>query len=159
MGLLHGEAGAHYDLRTINGVSIGKWTVGLGLGIDNYAGRSVPVFIEGRKEFGKKNNLPFLYAGAGLNHTWLTTDQKRQKGGEYSTTPGMYVDAGIGVKLNTKSKTAVVLSTGFSYKQSKETVVPPVWFTPWPMPGNPDGSPEKLNSQYRRIVVRLGIQI
>lgn len=158
-GLLNGSNGASYDIRTINGISYRNWLVGLGVGIDNYESRSVPVFMSLRKEFSHKINVPFLYADGGLNYTWLSSDQKGIRGGDYSTSPGMYLDGGIGMKIPTKNNFAVLLSTGFSYKQTHETITREVWITPWPMPGG-EGSDnaEHWNRKYRRIVVRVGLQ-
>jgi hypothetical protein len=160
LGLLNGSYGASYDLQTINGVALKTWSVGVGVGFDNYINRSIPLFIDMRKEFGTKSKVPFIYADGGLNYTWLTQVQKEQKGLPYATTPGLYWDAGLGLKLKSKSNVAVLLSVGFSYKQSKETVQPSYWMMPWPLPGQSERDfTERLNSQFRRIVVRLGIQI
>ena len=157
VGLLNGDAGADYDIRTINGISIGKWSIGAGVGIDDYINRSIPLFLDVRRDLGKRNNTPFVYASGGVNYTWLNHVQKEQKGLPYSTTPGGYADAGVGLKMKTKGSVAVILSAGFSYKQSLETVTPQVWWI-WPSPVMEDQT-ERLNSQFRRVVIRLGIQL
>ncbi len=160
LGLLNGNYGASYDLQTINGIAVKTWCVGVGIGFDNYINRSIPLFIDMRKEFGTSSKVPFIYADGGLNYTWLTQVQREQKGLPYSTTPGLYWNAGIGIKLKSKSNIAMLLSAGFSYKQSKEIVQPAYWIMPWPIPGQTESDfNEKLNSQFRRIVVRIGIQI
>jgi hypothetical protein len=156
--LLNGNGGTSYALQTVNGVKLNSWFVGAGVGLDMYSKRSVPVFLGTRKYFGSKPNKPFLYADGGLNYTWLNFIEKENAGSAYSTSPGLYMDAGFGVKLRSKGGVAMVMSAGYSYKQSKETVYPWGGFMPAVFPV-PDYQPERLNSQYRRIVVKLGIQL
>ena len=158
VGLLNGDAGASYDVQSINGISKGKWGVGIGVAIDNYINRSVPVFLNVRRELTNNINRPFIYAGSGLNYNWLTGFQKEGKGLPYSTTPGLFFDAGIGYKIQSKNRVGFVMSAGYSYKQSKELVGSQSWGMPWPMPGQTQNL-EKINSQFRRIVIRVGIDL
>lgn len=158
LGLLNGSGGVSYDLQTINGIAKGPWLLGLGVGIDNYISRSIPVFVDVQRELGSKHHVPFLYADGGLNYTWLNQVQKEQKGLPYATTPGLYMGGGIGVKLKGAHSSSLVMSVGYSFKQSKETVQPPTWLMPFPFPGQTEADMrEHLDSKFRRIVVRIGI--
>ncbi len=160
VGLLNGGGGASYSLQTINGIALGKWGVGVGVGIDNYINRSIPVFLQITRDLTVTNNRPFIYGGAGLNYTWLTDVDRQQKGLSYSTTPGLIADAGLGYKIKLNGGTALLFSAGYSYKQSKETVESWRWL-PWQpiVGGNPEAQFDQLNSQYRRIVIKVGIQL
>lgn len=158
-GLLNGEAGSSYDVTSINGVAIGRWTSGVGVGIDGYVNRSIPVFAAIRREFGNRRNVPFVYADAGLNYTWLNQVQKEQKGLPYDTEPGLYAGGGVGVKMKTNSGFAVLMSAGYSYKQSKETVPQQFWWIRPPFPTEEGQQVDRLNSQFKRIVIRLAFQL
>jgi hypothetical protein len=159
LGILNGGSGVSYAIQSINGVQMKSWFIGAGVGIDMYSKRSVPVFIEGRKWLGQKANKPFIYGGAGLNFTWLNFIEKEKAGLPYSTWPGLYMDAGFGVRVLTSRSLAVVMSAGYSLKQSKETVESSSGFMPWPNPAQQYSNVEYLDSRYRRIVVKFGIQI
>ena len=66
IGLLAGEGGEGFQLQTINGLRYKTWMVGAGVGIDGYRFRSIPLFLELRKEFNLKSNAFFIYNDIGL---------------------------------------------------------------------------------------------
>src|SRR5579862_3368717 len=65
VGLLEGETGSAFQLQTINGAQYKSWFAGMGLGLDFYRIRSIPLFADIRKEFGKGNNKLLVYADIG----------------------------------------------------------------------------------------------
>ncbi len=52
IGLLEGQTGSAFQLQSINGMQYKSWYAGIGLGLDFYRYRTIPLFIDFRKEFG-----------------------------------------------------------------------------------------------------------
>ncbi len=104
VGLLEGETGSAFQLQTINGAQYKSWFTGVGLGLDFYRIRSIPLFADIRKEFGKENNKLFVYADFGINFSWATDQQKTSyvQGDKFSN--GFYNDLGLGYKVSAGEK-------------------------------------------------------
>ncbi|MBA2745856.1 MAG: hypothetical protein H0U44_06495 [Flavisolibacter sp.] len=118
-GLLEGSAGSAFSLSTINGVRIKSFSAGVGVGLDYYTVRSVPVFIDLRKDLLKSDKTPFVYVSAGRHFPWL----KNNENNEWITSktfPGWYYDLGIGYSIPIQSQ-ALFFSAGYSYKAFRET--------------------------------------
>ncbi|HVY74956.1 MAG TPA: hypothetical protein VG890_09015, partial [Puia sp.] len=62
VGLLEGESGSSWQLQTVNGMSYKSWFAGIGVGLDYYRLRGIPLFLDLRKTFGHSRNKPFVYA-------------------------------------------------------------------------------------------------
>ncbi|HTQ64965.1 MAG TPA: hypothetical protein VMI12_09210 [Puia sp.] len=123
LGLLEGETGSAFQIQTINGAQYKSWFGGIGIGLDYYRFRSIPLFADFRKDFGGKNKFFFIYADGGIHFSWLTDDQKRIYAG-YNNGPndfsnGFYMSAGIGYKIILNGKLAFFISPGYSYKKSE----------------------------------------
>lgn len=156
VGLLTGATGQAAVLQTIHGVRINRWFTGIGAGIDYYGMRSVPLFLNVQRDLSDKSKRPFLFASGGVNMPWATSTQNASKGYIGEARKGLYVDGGIGMKLQTKSIGAVVFSAGFSYKKTSDKVeMFSLWSSYWP----PRPSDEYFKYQYRRIVLKLGLQL
>lgn len=118
VGLVVGEKNESYSLQTVNGFRYKTWLVGAGVGIDGYRYRSVPVFLQLRKEFPTNGNAVFLYNDIGTNYPWVKDNQKVfYSSGDFHQ--GLYYDGGIGYKVSMKRQ-ALVLSSGFSLKKLSE---------------------------------------
>jgi hypothetical protein len=141
-------------VQSVNGARRDKWFAGLGAGLDFYLYRTIPVFIDVRREFGEKKNKLFVYADAGLNIEWLQ--------GEFMLKPnrwdpnlrnkyhnGLYTDAGIGFSAGTKKDHAIIFSLGHSVKTFKESR----WYSDW-RTGQPAKDVYKFN--FSRIVLKVG---
>jgi len=119
VGFVAGEGDDSYQLQTVNGVQYKTWVFGAGVGIDGYRYRSVPVFLQLRKEFSLASNSFFIYNDIGLNYPWLKDSQKSMYfiASEYSH--GIYYDGGVGYRWRIK-KQSLLFSSGFSLKEMKE---------------------------------------
>ena len=121
-GLLEGESGPSWHIQTVNGVYLKTWFAGLGVGLDYYTMRTIPVFFDIRKEILNKRRTPYLYADAGIHFDWLKSKEKPWFGSsEYNR--GFYYDAGVGYKLGLGKRDAILVSAGFSMKTLRETRV------------------------------------
>lgn len=118
-GLLEGAIGPSWNLQTINGAYYKTWFAGIGVGLDHYTMRTIPLFVDVRKDLLKRKRTPFLYADAGIQFDWLRTkDKPRWGGGEYK--PGVYYDAGLGYKFGLGKRDAILISAGYTMKSLKE---------------------------------------
>ncbi len=154
IGLLNGEQATSFSLQTVNGVRKNKWFAGAGIGIDDYLGRSIPVFVDLRYDLTTKENTPFMYTDGGINLLSETSGSAETPG--YSTSAGIYYDLGVGWKLMFNNNRALLVSAGYSLKQVKENYRT---YIGSPSPGLPDEGYDRFNYLYRRIVVKLGLQL
>ncbi len=149
-GLLAGGSAEAFTLQTVNGFRYQKWFAGIGTGLDFYMQRSIPLFADVRYDFSTKRKTFFLYSDAGVNFAWTKNKQQQNI---VDQSPGLFTDAGIGLKIATKKQDAFVISAGYSHKQLKETQKGFSWWG-WPVE-----SPEtyyRYNYKFNRIAVKLG---
>lgn len=153
VGLLSGGTGQAATVQSINGISINNWFVGVGAGIDYYGTRGVPLFLDVRRYLFSSGKSPFIYADGGVHVPWATKSQHEYNGymGEYKK--GAYFDGGLGIKLQTKNIGALLLSAGFSYKKVTEKAEAYSYLS-FP---NPEKTYEYFRSQYRRVVIKVGL--
>lgn len=153
VALAVGESNNAFTVQTINGIHKDKWFAGLGAGIDFYGRRSIPLFISVQREFLPSAKRLFVYADGGINYRWLqSNDYYKYNSG---STPGLYYEGGIGWKIYGKNNTAFMFSAGFSVKQVKETIFN-YWYNFGPTFADNN---EQYNYHYRRIMIRLGVQL
>src|SRR5688572_21595778 len=94
IGLLEGQGGSDFLIQSINGYRYKGWFAGIGAGIDYYRFRSIPLFLDIRKNILNNNFTPFVYADAGIHFPWSKDDESYYWGASMSN--GLYYDAGIG---------------------------------------------------------------
>lgn len=123
--LVNGNNGVSAAVQTVNGFSKGPLFAGIGVGIDYYQYRSVPVFVDVRYEWGNRKNKFFMYGDAGINCSWVQESFKidpviwnGNRGNNFNN--GFYSDAGIGLNTAFKNGNAFVLSLGYSRKVLEE---------------------------------------
>ncbi len=124
LGILEGDAGKTFgQLQLVNGVQKDAWFYGLGVGIDYYGyKRSVPLFIDVKRDLRKGNKTPFVFADAGYNFSWLRAGEKNIIWDmDYKASGGLYYEAGLGYKFILKNKITIGFSAGYSFKHQKET--------------------------------------
>lgn len=154
VGLLTGQNGSAAIVQTINGITAGNWFTGVGLGIDYYGSRSIPLFIDVRRDIKKAKPL-FVYADGGIHFPWATTNQLAAKGYQATTSNGFYFDGGAGLKLRIKNSQSILLSVGYAYKTYVDKAE---MFTIWQWPTG-----ENTNDYYRyinrTITLKIGWQL
>ena len=116
IGLIDGSTDTDFHLQTINGLRFGNWFTGIGIGIDYYHVRSVPIFFDVRNYWFKRRNSPFVYADIGINLPWPKNydDFSFQ---DINYNEGLYYDLGLGYKLGLNNNHALSLSAGFNFKR------------------------------------------
>ena len=151
VGLLEGETGSAFQLQTINGMQYRSWYAGVGLGLDFYRYRTIPLFIDFRKEFGSEINKFFAYADGGVNFAWLTDNEKATNLPDDHFETGFYTDLGLGYKVGVGKTNHLLLSIGYSLKKLKETYTSYYYFPP----GNKSDK-EEINYSLNRLTIKVG---
>ncbi|HJS54231.1 MAG TPA: hypothetical protein VJ765_06795 [Chitinophagaceae bacterium] len=157
ISLLNGQNEISAALQSVNGFQKGNWFAGLGVGLDYYIHRSVPLFADIRFEYGKGKNKFFAYADGGINFDWIKENDDEgpvfiwegfNNSSEFQN--GVYADAGLGYLVGIKKGgSGLLLSLGYSHKSLKETVRYQDWRTQQP---TTDTYEYKLN----RIAIKVG---
>lgn len=154
LGLLEGQAGSSFQLQTVNGVQYKSWFAGVGVGLDFYRYRTIPLFADLRKEFGNGANKIFLYADLGVSFSWVTDDEKMSYMPDDHFSNGFYDDFGVGYKMSVGKRNALLMSLGYSYKKIVETYNDGVYFD-YPPAGGYNNS-EQIDSYLNRLSIKFG---
>ncbi len=153
--LFNGYETIHAGFQTANGVLLDNTFIGAGAGIDWYGARSVPVFGELRQQIRIGKLWFFLYGDLGYNFPWDDSESGNQF---FNTTDrysrgGLYYDIGAGYLIPFRKRNAMVLSAGYSVKESSEYY----GYSPCSRgAGNCDVTYEKYSYHYNRLIVKIG---
>jgi hypothetical protein len=156
ISLINGNNGVSAGLQSVNGVQKGNLFAGVGLGLDYYLYRTVPLFADFRYEFGKTKNKFFAYADGGVNFDWVEGNNNDRPifiwegssiSGEFHN--GAYTDLGLGYMVGTKKGGGLILSLGYSYKSLKKTISYPDWRTQ-------ETITDVYHYDFNRIVLKVG---
>jgi hypothetical protein len=152
VGLLEGQTGSSFQLQTINGAQYRSWFAGIGLGLDFYRYRTIPLFLDIRREFGRTNNKWIAYADMGINFCWLTDNEKTVYLANDKFNKGLYADLGLGYKIGLGKSNNLLLTIGYSLKKIKETYETPEYYYP---PNYPPDK-EQINYHLNRLSIKIG---
>ena len=155
LAILVGGSGEGANVQTINGIRYKKWSTGIGIGIDWYGIRSIPLVLDVRRFFTDKKNTGFVYGNAGINFAWDDGYYNGYTNGavEVRYKKAFCGEAGIGYRMQLKNKSALVFSTGFSYKEMGVTQIN---YQGGVVPGYTKTT-SSYEYYYRRIAVRVGL--
>ncbi len=154
VGILAGSSDVNLQLQSINGIKYKAGFVGLGVGLDYYYARSIPVFLDLRKDIFNKTITPFIYVDGGYHFPWSSDkDEKLAFWGNEKTKGGLYYEAGIGYSVPVLKKMKLIFSAGYSYKHLSETVNTMPWLSIWPAPKE---AYQKNEYSLRRIAIKAG---
>lgn len=155
-GITEGESSSSFQLQTINGLKIGTWFTGVGVGLDYYLYRSIPFFLSATKYLSPGNHSFFLQGDGGMNFGWVSSKIDRFNNViSDKFKPGLYWNAAIGFSTAFgNQKNALLFSLGYSYKHLKEIKEMQVFCI------NPPCPPQVENYNYhlRRLSLRIGWQ-
>ncbi len=151
-GVLEGDAGSAFQMNMVNGFRFKTFSAGIGAGLDYYAIRSIPVFLELRKDIFSSGKTPFLYASGGRHFEWAEPMEENQWT-KSTFEDGWFYDLGIGYSIPIKSH-SIFFTAGYSYKDYKEKVenyVMCIW-------GDCPVFNETFSYKLRRISIRTGFR-
>jgi len=146
VGLLVGASKPAFQMQSVNGVSYRGYSVGLGVGMDNYYFKTIPLFVQVRKNILTRTATPFVYVDLGAN---LPQDKEVETSGQTSKfSSGLYYDIGIGYAAQVWKAVGLNVSIGYSRKETSENRV--YGFL------GADGRMESYDYAFRRLSLKLG---
>jgi hypothetical protein len=161
VGFLEGQTGSAFQLQTINGIQNKSWFGGVGLGLDYYRFRTVPLFFDLRKELGKSANKLFLYSDLGVNFSRVTDKEKTNYVVDDKFGNGLFVEAGLGYKAVIGKNHGLLISVGYSYKKLRETYNSIQYYYPGIFRINPEqniNNQNQINYGLSRLSIKMGWQ-
>lgn len=159
VGILTGKTENTLNVRTINGIAYKKASIGLGVGYDPYGYKSVPIFIDARKQFGNKKCKFVLYADGGLNfplHSDYFPEKWNNGNIAYQFNTTFYGEAGFGMKQKINKLFSLNITAGFSYKHFSYVEHSQLWYSSPYVFSNGNAT---YDYYYRRFAVRMGLQL
>lgn len=154
VGLAQGQDGSALLLQSINGIKYETYVAGVGIGLDYYKQRSVPLFLELRKHLFQKSSTPFVYADGGFHFIWSNVEPQ-----EWFVTEvkgGLYYDLGVGYNFGAFKSNAVTISFGYSVKNKSEIINLHPERSSWPPPPSDF---QKFEYSLRRYVFKMGLTL
>ena len=147
-GTMAGDNGSALTVQSINGLRYKTFSAGIGIGIDNYLTRTIPLFLDIRKDLLNRPQTPFVYIDGGTHFPWTGT---QKTWATIETHPGFYYDLGIGYRFPLEQN-SLMLSIGYSMKSYTEDVTTPTFCSSCP--------PHEEHFQYnfRRISLKAGVR-
>lgn len=151
--MVGGESQMNSAFQTVNGITFSNWFSGIGIGVDNYRYKTLPLFMDGRWFFDEDKN-GFIYGDIGYDFP-----VKNKPGKEisyydsYHFTGGVYTDIGIGYKAPLYKKTSLLFSLGYSYKELQTKIG--VNICPFIGPCYVDYS--KYDFSFGRMILKAGL--
>lgn len=118
VGILSGENGPAFECQTVNGIGNRSWFAGIGIGIEYYHFRSVPVFIDLRKSYYWKSFGLYGYLDGGIQFPWVLPEQHIFYESNFSN--GFYGDVGLGMLIPLGKHSQLFMSFGYSMKEAKQ---------------------------------------
>lgn len=149
-GVLLGQSASEVQVQTINGIRFNRYFAGIGVGLDPYFERTLPVFLDLRKDLLRKKQTPFLYADGGYHFLWL----KQKSIFESGQKSGWFYEAGFGYSLPLNRRIHLLMSGGYSYKTFSKTVNTTPWISIWPAPHD---AFQHFDYQLRRVSLKIGV--
>lgn len=154
-GLLEGSAGSAFQVQSINGLRYRNFFTGIGIGLDRYRFRSVPIFADLRVDLFRKPNTAFIYTDIGVNVPWVVKGNENWRtNNNYDR--GIYYDAGAGYKLNVGKSRGLIFSAGYSLKKMRETRY---LFSICDFGPCPELEGERFDFTLKRFSVKAGLQL
>jgi hypothetical protein len=152
LGLLKGERRYSYQLETINGFQKNSWFAGVGVGLDNYRIRSIPLFLDVSKFFFQKQQF-FASANAGVNFTWAK-EMGIGNRDNIRYPAKLFWEGGLGYRINLDEEgNGLLINAGYSYKQlqEKRTVTTPCLIPPCPE------TYDVYDFKFKRVFFKVGL--
>jgi hypothetical protein len=154
VGVLEGQSQTSFQLHTINGFRYKTWFGGVGVGLDYYYERSIPVFFSVNKFFKSSQNSFYIDYNAGINFPWERENYYLAYRGDFF--PSLFWAGGVGYKFGLgKRQEALLLNLGYSFKHLKQETeyVQPCFNPPCPV------YKETYDYRLKRVSVKIGFML
>lgn len=154
-GMTVGKAYTTINAQMIQGIRYKNYQAGVGVALDPYGFRTIPVFGHVAYMLHPQKSSPYVYADAGVSIPWnsgvITEKNPATKQEWHKLYSGLYAEAGIGYSIAINKRHAVTFSGGYSYKRFRYTENVQTW----------DGNviiqqKDWYIFNYRRLAFRIG---
>jgi hypothetical protein len=162
LGLLNGDDFASGQVMVSGGIENKNISFGIGVAMEYYKIRTVPVFAEIRAGIGKSKRT-FAYINAGPNFMWPLASQYVSHwiyNGAFSRdhfSTGFYGDAGLGYIFRLAKKNDMLVSLGYSVKTVHQSYAESLYSQSPPY--TPETFDRKLDYTLNRLALRVGIKL
>jgi hypothetical protein len=117
-----GQSEVNTAFQTVNGIQFSNWFTGIGVGVDNYVYKTLPLFFDARRFFGNEKR-GFVYGDIGYDFPLKNKPGKEIfRYDTYDFTGGIYTDIGMGYQFPIYKRSFFVLSLGYSYKKLQSKI-------------------------------------
>lgn len=162
-GLLNGDHFVSAQVMLVGGLEKNGWGLGLGSAIDYYKVRSIPVFLDIRREITKKQWPVFAYLNMGINMAAPLDFQYSRPVSGWGTgksrfSNGLFTEFGLGYALWNKKRQGVVLGMGYSIKTITEAYNETIFQDFPPFTGSTTNE-RKFLYRLNRVVLKLGFRL
>ena len=155
VGFSIGQSPPQLLLQTVNGLIVKDWFAGVGVGLDEYGIKSLPLFADIRWNFGEQKK-GFIYGDIGYNFFLEDKSKDNLFAVTVSTYKGgLYSDIGVGLRAKFIKKVNMVFTLGHSYKRIKNTqvtticgIIPPCF-----------DETSRFTHNYGRINLKVGLEL
>lgn len=121
-GAAAGENSADWVFQSVNGIEFLNYFVGIGVGIDQYRYKTLPLFFDARAYFAPEKRA-FIYGDLGYNFPMKNMPGKEVAFyNSYHFTGGIYTDLGIGYQFKLNKQASFLFSFGHSYKKIESKI-------------------------------------
>lgn len=155
-GVIIGGYEQAFQLQSINGIKYKTYSAGIGIGRDDYYFKTVPLFVDLRKNLLEKKITPFVYVDLGASFPWDRAKIETWTTSYYKS--GFLFDAGLGYSIPVRGRFAFNFSAGYSQKILNETRETSSWMWTDYMPGFAPSS-YKDTADYRYTLRRISLKI
>lgn len=149
-GLIGGEREISTAYQTVNGILFSNWFSGIGIGVDNYQYKTLPLFFDVRRYFGNEKKI-FVYGDFGYNFP-MKNKLGNQYYNSYHFNGGICTDVGIGYQFPLYKKSSCLISMGYSYKKLQSKI----GVTVCPFMGPCYASYSTYDFNYSKTILRAG---
>ena len=164
LGVLTGGYETTFQAQTVNGIKYKSFSGGIGIGLDNYYFKTVPLFVDLRKNILEKKQTPFVYFDLGASIPWDRTKIEKWSIEKWSTRyykSGLLYDMGIGYSIPIKARWALNVSAGYTEKVLNETRETSYWiwrdFPPYDGPSATVKDTADYKYTFRRVAFKIGL--
>ncbi|MBX2921112.1 MAG: hypothetical protein KF746_02885 [Chitinophagaceae bacterium] len=164
VSLTNGNNAVSAGIQSVNGFAVNGWFAGVGVGLDFYRYRSVPLFLELKKEIPLKKNALFFYADGGYNIPWVKNEDQRNEGpwGYYEVknhyNARLYFDGGLGYAIQFNKGNALLLSAGYSHKAFNAIKTTTNKYNIGTPQETENTDMQKLSYRFNRLMLKVGWQ-
>ena len=158
LGIIAGKAYTTFSGQIIQGIQYKNYTAGIGVAIDPYAFRTIPLFAHISYAFKPAKNSVYTYVDGGISIPWntdaLPVKYPNTDNDWHKLHSGLYAETGIGYRIALNKRNALLITMGYSFKRFKYDEMTTIW----------NGSAvnkqtDKYTFDYNRLTFRLGFSL